>query len=843
MKRTTLILTACAIAILGLYSDTSLERDFQGKMETEEKPNDWFLMQRSFPYAEINYEARDMAFKQAQHARESVPQAMRGLGWSFGGPLNIGGRISALAMHPDDITTIYAGAASGGIFKSVNSGQTWTSVFEDAASLSIGDIAIADTDPGMVWVGTGEANAGGGSMTYDGDGIYMSEDGGVNWQHTGLVNIGSVGRLAIHPDDPNTVFVAAMGRLFSNNPDRGVFRTTDGGSSWEKVLYLNDSTGAIDIVIHPLHPDTIYAAMWERVRTPDRRTYGGPGSGIFRSYDGGENWTRLTGGLPASSAYVGRIGLDISLSDPDVLYAIYADNIGYFDGVYRTANGGESWIRTNDGALANFYASYGWWFGRIVVDPSNANIAYAIGFDLYKTTNGGNSWSYISSPVHVDQHDLIAHPANPNFLVLGNDGGVYLSSNAGSAWTFLDNLPITQFYTCETDEQYPERLYGGTQDNGTNRTFAAGLGDWESIYWGDGFYVLVDQTNNNYVYAEYQYGQFARSTNGGASFSSAMSGISGSDRMNWCTPFVIDPGNPQVLYYGANRLYKSTNRAASWQAISSDLTNGAGNFNQVYGTITTIAVAPSNSQYIYVGTDDGNAWRTVNGGTTWVDIGFGLPERWITRVAVDPDDESTVYITLSGYKYDSYQPHIFQSINAGTSWLDISGDLPEAPVNDVIVDPELDSTLYAATDFGVFVTHDLGIHWQMLGDNLPNVPVTDLRFHAPTRTLVAATYGRSMYTFDVDQLVSYPELKAERENIRIFPNPASDILNIEIIVPDEEIHYSICSISGQVVKSGSLKTAAGVQTIGLAELSSGNYLLEVYSGLAILEREKILIVR
>lgn len=826
MKKYLLIFALAAVAAFGLPGDLQQTGAWRESREEGKKPSDWFLMQRSYPYPEINYAARDMAYRQAHEARAVAAAANRGEGWSFGGPLNIGGRISALAMHPADMQTIYAGAASGGIFKSTNTGQSWTPVFEEAASLSIGDIAVADTDPEIIWAGTGEANAGGGSMTYDGDGVYMSADGGQSWQHKGLVNIGSVGRLAIRPDDAQTVFVAAMGRLFSNNPDRGVFRTTDGGATWEKVLYLNDSTGAIDVVIHPSNPDIVYAAMWERVRTPDRRTYGGPGSGVFRSTDGGETWTRLGGGLPAPSAYVGRIGLDISFSDPDVLYAIYADDVGYFDGVYRTANGGDSWTRTNDGALSNVYSSYGWWFGRIAVDPSNPNIAYVIGFDLYKTTSGGNSWSYISSSVHVDQHDVIAHPMNTSFVVLGNDGGVYLSYNAGASWTFLENLPITQFYTCEADEQYPERLYGGTQDNGTNRTFAAGLGSWESIYGGDGFYVLVDPSNNNWVYAEYQYGNFARSTNGGSSFSTAMNGISSSDRKNWNTPFVIDPNNPQVLYYGANRLYKSTNRASSWSVVSPDLTDGPGNFNQVYGTITTIAVAPSNSQCIYVGTDDGNAWRTVNGGTNWMNISAGLPERWITRVAADPYDENTVYLTLSGYRYDSWQPHIFRSTAGGASWTDISGNLPEAPVNDIIVDPDLDSTLYAATDFGVFVTRDLGGHWQMLGDDLPNVPVVDLRLHAPTRTLVAATYGRSMYRFDLDQLVPVHEI-AGGSGITIYPVPAADQVFVKIETSKAMLSFRIVSLNGQVVKTGMIDSSSEFQSIDIKGLSTGLYCLEL----------------
>jgi photosystem II stability/assembly factor-like uncharacterized protein len=742
------------------------------------------------------------------------------------GPFNIGGRISAVAMTDGIPYTIYAGAASGGIFRSLTAGETWEPVFDDALSLSIGDIAVAPSNQAVVWVGTGEANAGGGSMSYDGFGVYKSENAGDSWQHLGLENTGSIGRLAVHPTDPQTCFVAAMGRLFSNNPDRGVFRTTDGGLTWDKVLFVNDSVGAIDIVMHPVHPDTLYACMWERVRRPDYRNYGGPGCGIYRSYDGGDNWTLLTIGLPAASSSVGRIGIDISASDPNILYAIYADDIGYFDGVYKTTNGGNSWIRTNDNDLANMYSSYGWWFGRISIDPADPDIAYAIGFDLYKTTNGGNSWPMISSTVHVDQHDLAISPIDHNLVVLGNDGGIYISFDGGSAWTFVNNLPITQFYTCEIDEQQPQRLYGGTQDNGTNRTLTGDADDWQSIYWGDGFHVLVDPTDNDYVYAEYQYGNFARSTNGGTYFTEAMSGISGSDRMNWNTPFAFDPNNPQILYYGANRLYKTTNRAISWQAISPDLTNSIPGSGVVYGTITTIAAAPSNSQYIYVGTDDGNVWKTENGGSSWNNISLGLPERWITRVAIDPYDEQVVYVTLSGYRYDSYQPHVFRSTDAGESWTDVSGNLPEAPANDLIIDPALDSTLYLATDFGVFITRDLGEFWSMLGDNLPNVPVVDLDFHQPTRTLIAATYGRSMYSFNVDQLVFIDDLTVREQELKIFPNPVAQVLNLQIDLK-QDTQYSILDSGGKVITGGTLNKNSSAQRIDVSGLRPGNYFLRI----------------
>ena len=416
--------------------------------------------------------------------------------WEFGGPVNLGGRISAVAMHASEAATIYIGAASGGIFKSENSGFSWEPVFDDAMSLSIGDVEIAPSDPDVLYVGTGESNAGGGSLAYDGFGVYRSGDAGSTWDYIGLEESGSIGRVVIHPSDPDIVYVAAMGRLFSNNTERGVFKSTDGGQTWEKVLFKTDSTGAIDLVMHPQDPDILYAALWERVRKPDRRNYGGPSGGIFKTTDGGSTWTELSNGLPSPSPYVGRIGIDISKSDPDVLYAIYADNIGYFEGVYKTTDGGNSWFQTNDGELSNMYSSFGWWFGRIYIDPTNPDIVYPIGLDLYKTSNGGNSYSNISESVHVDQHDIVAHPSDNESLVLGNDGGIYLSGNGGISWTHLENLPVMQFYTCEVDEQHPERLYGGAQDMGTNRTLTGALDDWHSIFGGDGFYVLVDPNDS-----------------------------------------------------------------------------------------------------------------------------------------------------------------------------------------------------------------------------------------------------------------------------------------------------------------------------------------------------------
>jgi photosystem II stability/assembly factor-like uncharacterized protein len=733
-------------------------------------------------------------------------------------------------MHPDDISTIYAGAASGGLFKSTNGGFSWVPIFDEAISLSIGDVEIAPSDPDILYVGTGESNAGGGSLAYDGYGVYRSDDGGSTWQHLGLEATGSVGRVVIHPGNPDTAFVAAMGRLFSDNADRGVYRTQDGGTSWEKVLYISDSTGAIDLVIDPEEPDILYAAMWERVRRPDRRKYGGPGCGIYKTTDGGDSWSELTNGLPGFNK--GRIGIDISQSDRNTLYAIYADEIGYFKGVYKTTNGGNTWVQTNDAALANMYYSYGWWFGRIHIDPTDPDIVYPIGFDLYKTSDGGNSWINTSMGVHVDQHDLVSHALSNETLFLGNDGGMYISTNGGADWTHLENLPNIQFYTCEVDESYPERLYGGTQDRGTNRTLTGDVSDWHNIYGGDGFVVLVDPIDNDYVYAEYQYGGLGRSTNGGYSFQGATSGINGSDRKNWKCPLIFDPSAPSILYFGTDKLYRSINRAVSWTAVSPDLTNGPGGGNLMYGTLTSIACSPANTDVLWCGTDDGNVWISQDGGSGWTKVSDDLPLRWVTGIATDATDQDKAFVCFSGYRWDSYQPHVFMTSDAGYSWADISSNLPEAPVNDIIADPSMDSTLYVATDFGVYVSWDYGQQWHMLGSELPNVPVVDLRLHSGERMLVAATYGRSMYTFDLDAIVSTSEVADNGMELKAYPNPFMEHLNIDFIASEtSKISVALLDVKGNILLQYYENCRQGQNSIRMntMELPSGIYFLRLTS--------------
>jgi photosystem II stability/assembly factor-like uncharacterized protein len=786
-----------------LHNVTVKERNKEFIKEKAGKmPNDWFYRQRAYPYSTINHTAYLQALKVAKMQYDKILQEKESI-WEFMGPTNIEGRITDIELLPGDPETIFTGTAQGGVFKSNDNGLSWLPVFDKQTSLSIGDIAISKSNPEIIYVGTGEANAGGGSLTYDGIGVFKSNDGGQTWGYSGLENCGSIGRMVVHPNNPDIVYVAAMGRLFSDNGERGVYKTTDGGITWEQKLFISDSTGAVDIVINPENPEIIYAAMWERVRRPERRSYGGATSGIYKSVDGGDTWTELTNGLPSSADDKGRIGIDICDAYPNVLYAIYADKTGFFKGIFKTENGGISWIKKDNGIDNNVYVSYGWWFGRIKADPVNPLIAYVIGFYPYKTANGGNSWSNISSwTMHVDQHAMAINPDNNNKIYIGNDGGFLKSLNGGNTWSGFKKLPITQFYTCEIDEQHPERIYGGAQDNGTNRTMTGDLDDWEQIYGGDGFRVLVDPVNNNYVYAEYQYGNLARSFNGGNNFTPATSGISYSDRFNWNTPVVFDPQNPQILYFGSQRLYKSTNRAASWNPVSGDLTNNDEQQNLVYNTLTTISVSPLYSNIIYTGSDDGNVWYTDKGGLNWINISMNLPNRWITSVTADPFEENKVYVTFSGYRWDEYQPHVLVSENNGQSWEDISSNLPEMPVNELIVDPSDTGYLYVATDAGVYFSENNGSSWNIAGSGMPIIVVNDLRLHNPTRMLYAATYGRGIYALNLDVLTKIKNKKSNLDKeVICYPNPFKNVLHIEINDYKGDLTINILNLKGKNLKT------------------------------------------
>ncbi len=718
------------------------------------RPGDWFHVQRAWPHDTLSVEKQLAAteFSRQAHAAFSL-KASESSAWQQAGPTNIPGRITAIDVHPSDLATVYAGSAAGGVFKSTDSGVTWSPIFDDVGSPAIGAIAIDPNNPATVYVGTGEANQG--ADNYPGTGIYKSIDAGLTWGHLGLTESRHIGRIIVDPSNSQRIFVAAGGRHFGDgNPVRGVYRSDDGGATWIQKLYVSDITSCIDIVYN--HNDgTVLAAMWDKVRYIDQPTIlGGPNTGVYRSSNFGDTWAPAGGGIPGPSDTLGRIGLTMAQAS-NVVYAMFSNRSGEFVSLWKSVNNGATWTRVNDGDLlaAPLNASWagGWYFGQVRVAPSDPNLVFATGLDIWRSNDGGATWFWTSGNIHVDQHAVWIDPNNPNRVYSGGDGGVNYSTSAGNSWAVRLNQPSTQFYAIAIDPSDPNRLYGGTQDNGTLRTLTGNIDDWTRILGGDGFYVIIDPTDPDVIYAEAQNGYLYKSTDGGFNWSWALSSINYNNyRHNWNTPIAIDPNDNLVIYYGANHLLRSIDGAGTFVEISGDLTNGPhprGNF----GTITTIAVAPSNSSVVYVGTDDGNVWvsQNVGAGNTWNRLDASLPDRWVTRVNVDPHHANIAYVTFSGFWDGEPQPHIFRTENYGANWTDIGTGLPDSPINDVIPDPEDSLTLFIGTDYGVFTTINLGASWAPLGTGLPVIPVHDLAFDPGTRLLAAGTHGRSMFTIDL----------------------------------------------------------------------------------------------
>lgn len=770
----------------------------------KERPGDWFYRQRAYPQGFIDPALRRMSVEQAAQL-QAAARLQGAVQWQSRGPSNIGGRITTMAISQQNPDIIYVGGADGGVLKTTNAGVNWTPLFDDQPSLSMGAIALDPTNDNIVYVGTGEANSSGDS--YDGVGMFKSTNGGASWFYIGLEQTRHIGKVIVDQSNPNIIYVAAMGTLYTGNSERGVYKSTDAGATWNHVLFINDSTGVVDLAINPQNPNILMAAAWQRMRGPEGRRYvGGVHTGIYRTTDGGATWTLLGNGLPPPAPNVGRPGVSIAPSNPLVAYVAYADDPGNFFGCYKTTDGGDSWTRTNDGNLSSLYSNFGWYFGKVFINPRSPDSVFIFGVSTGKTANGGATWT-TQSTSHADNHAMAFHPTDGMRMFIGNDGGFCRTTNGSASWTRQtdQDLYITQFYAGWISHTNPNNRMGGTQDNGTPRTTTGAVSNWSSINGGDGFYCIIDYTDGNYQYAESQYGAIRRTTNNWGSSSSATSGFTG--RKNWSTPIAIDPNNPTVLYAGSHMLHKSINRAVSWVVISPDLSNGPVPGFTAYATITTIDVAKTDSNVIMVGTDDANVWVTTNGGANWVDIKAGLPNRWITRVRFDHTDHNIAYVTLSGFRLDSQLPHIFRTTNLGQTWQDISSNLPEAPINVVLVDPLHTNRLYVGTDVGCYFTTNTGASWQAMGTGLPNVAISDMQIHAPTRIALAFTHGRSMWEISLDELTGVEttrggDVPVSFELGQNYPNP----FNPATIIPyrltrESHVRLSVYDAVGREVKT------------------------------------------
>jgi hypothetical protein len=727
------------------HSSTALLRPWTQQGEEAGLDNDWFMTQRSYPNSNIPanaFQTMKSAMVSQSFSKQSPEKTFASNSWTLVGPTNTGGRITALIIHPSNPNIIYAGAASGGVWKSTNFGSTWNNVFNE--SFSIGALAFDPTDTNTIYVGTGEANPAG-VATYPGNGIWRSTNGGGTWANLGLGLTAYIGKVVINPLNTNELFVAALGLYRDKTQDRGVYKSTDKGATWVRAFFLNDTTGATDVAMDPLDTNRIFVAMWTRYRTPHVSILSSQTSGLYLSTNGGTTWNAVTNGIPSNNVNTGRMSITFAPSSPSTMYILAALGANW-DGVYKSTNSGLSWTRTFNGASSG--ESQVWYNNIILVHPTNPNLVWAGMTSLYKSADGGATFPFasFSGPSHVDYHAMAYAPSNANMLVVGDDGGVFTSFNGGASWTKSLNLPITQFYAGWIDAQNPSYVLGGTQDNNTIRSATSVPNSWSAFYGGDGFYCLVDPTDANYVYAESQNGGVGYSTNGGSLFTSVSDAAYVNDRHNWSTPIAMDLQHPKTLYIGTQRVFRTKDNFQSVTPISNDLTFGNGG---KVGTISTINVSQTDSNVVYVGTDDGRVWVTTNGGVLWQDISAMLPVRWVTRVTADPTAANIAYVTLSGFIENEYGSHVYRTTNYGSTWTNIGSTLPNVPVNDIVIDELNTDHLFIATDLNVMYSLNLGATWNILGDNLPETSVQDIAIYSFINYLVAFTHGRSAFSFDL----------------------------------------------------------------------------------------------
>ncbi|HEY1337474.1 MAG TPA: hypothetical protein VGF59_08185 [Bryobacteraceae bacterium] len=707
-------------------------------------------------------------------AQPALDTALKNFRFRSIGPATMGGRVDDLAIVEADPRVIYVGAAAGGIFKTTNGGNTWQAIFDEQPNPSIGDLALSPSNPSILYVGTGEPNNRQSSSW--GNGVYKSMDGGATWKHLGLDGTHHIGRIVVHPTDPNTVYVAAQGDLWGPNPDRGVYRTTDGGTSWTKTLYINEDTGASDIAIDPQSPNILYATVYQRRRTVFGYNGGGPNSGVYRSTDGGVTWSKLTRGLPTTGD-VGRCALDIYRKNSNIVYALIEH--GTQGGVYRSEDKGASWTKVSD---TNPRPSY---FSQIRIDPNSDLKIWLGGVNIYMSEDGGRTFLQTRfRNVHSDVHAIWIDPADSDHLVIGCDGGVWVTYDSGRNWRHLNNMALGQFYEVAYDFQKPYRVCGGLQDNyswcgpsSTTQQLGIGNEDWFTVQGGDGFYNRIDPSDPNIIYAESQDGNLSR-RDLRTSESKSIRPQEPNDqapryRFQWNSPLMISPHDPKTIYYGGNHLFKSTDRGDTWQVLGEDLTTKAERDKmQIMGKvvdrntlsrhdgvvawpcITAIAESPVKAGILWVGTDDGNVQMSRDGGKTWTNVVShmtGAPKGgYVSRIEPSHKEEGTAYVTFDNHRSADYGIYIYETKNYGDSFVKITNGIPPeaGTVHVVREDPVNANLLFAGTEFGAFASFDRGANWHRMKNGLPTVPVFDIQIHPRDHDLILATHGRSIWIMD-----------------------------------------------------------------------------------------------
>ena len=799
--------------------ESSLFKEERGIKEGPEANEDFFLI-RSYPDAYVNTHAYETALKDAYNRSNTIRNDQP---WTLEGPENIGGRINCVAVDPDNPNVIYVGNASGGIFKTTDGGTSWSPVFDDQPYLAIGAITIDPNNSQVIWAGTGDLNISG--YPFIGDGVYKSTDGGITWINMGLTETRIISKIIIDPSNSDIVYASTMGIPFETTTDRGLYKSTDGGTTWTNILYVDDDAGIIDMVMDPNDPQVLYAASWNRIRNNQVTIVSGPDAHIYKSTDGGSNWTILGGGLPQDMC---RIGVAISKQNSNKLYALFVDTVNYQAyGIYKSTNGGTSWTNITGNFDQNLFGTQGWYFGKIYVNPTNDEEIYVPGVDMQKSTAGGNSWTQ-STPdwwlyeVHADGHFI--EFIDGNSLLYCTDGGMYRTDNDCSSWSDAEDIPNTQFYHVTVNPHYPEDYFGGAQDNGTMSGNAITVDSWNRIYGGDGFKPIFDPLDPDLFYTETQYGGMSYTTDGGFNFNDFTNGIDGSDRIGWDVPYLMSPENHTRFYCATHRVYKMTGAPfGTWVAISGDLTDGPISEDRFH-VITTLSQSPLDENVLYAGTSDANVWSSINGGSVWNDITAGTAERYVTSVQASPNDANTVYVTNSGYRDGDYVPHVFKSTNNGQAWTDISGDLPQMAVNDILIQPGNENLLFVATDAGVYYTQNGGVNWTRLGNNMPMMAVYDVELNTETNKLIAGTFARSIWTIDVGAITGVQAAEGISGDISIYPNPVDGILSIKSC---ELMKGTVSIFNSDGVLVFSEKKSSESISIPVHELPGGIYFVKI----------------
>ncbi len=699
------------------------------------------------------------------------------------GPAVAGGRVSVVVGIPGNPRVYYVGAAGGGVWKSSDGGHSWKAIFEHEASSSIGAIALAPSNPNLVWVGTGEANPR--NDVIDGAGLYFSPDGGNNWQFMGFGNAGQISTILVDPQDANTVFVGVLGKVWTPNADRGVFKTTDGGKTWKKVLFVNDTTGVSNMVMGPDNPRVLFAGMWQSRRYPWTLDDGGPASGIYRSTDGGETWAKLTKGLP--SGLVGRIALAVAPTNPDHVYALVEAKTGL---LWQSMDMGDSWTSVSDNHSLDVRPFY---FSRLFVAPNNEDKVYFVSFYLLESNDGGHTTRVIDRGVHVDHHALWIDPKDPQRMIQGNDGGAYLTLNGGGDWEFLDGMPIEEDYMAGIGAGHPYTLCSGLQDN--NGWCGNAQEGWYTVAGGDGQYAVPAPSDPHIIYAEAQNGSLDRLDlvhHIRWSIRPYEPGVEQEApsqlkyRFNWTTPFAVSPTDANEVYLGANVLFRTMDGGKTWTVISPDLTrndktkqvssggpieydiSGA----ETYDTIMSITLAPSDPNVIWVGSDDGMVHVTRDGGKTWTNVTPNIPgaPEWarVYQVGVSPFDPGTAYVSFDAHMLGDLHAYAYRTHDYGKTWQKIVTGLPDEPVHVVREDPNQRGLLFLGCDTGLYDSSDGGDTWQKSPVEFPVVPVWDIQFVKSEHDLVLATHGRGLFVLNDLRPIEEMTAAIQASNFHLF---------------------------------------------------------------------------